>query len=97
MSGGNTDRVDFGQMKHGEYTLMVSMKRFQGGLFVDIRDHVWDDMANELHPTKRGLTMHLSDFSKLMEILDKVDCYIEGKEEPPLQRRSAQCDSREEI
>lgn len=58
--------------KNVKDTIVVQIRPFKEKFYVDIRNH-YRDMAGELKPTQKGISLEVARFSELKDLIDKAE------------------------
>ncbi|OAD57124.1 Activated RNA polymerase II transcriptional coactivator p15 [Eufriesea mexicana] len=56
----------------------ISVRDFKGKLYVDIREMYYDKEAN-LKPGKKGICLNMTQWQKLLSVMDDVDKIVKSK------------------
>ncbi|XP_076303135.1 activated RNA polymerase II transcriptional coactivator p15-like [Lasioglossum baleicum] len=56
----------------------ISVRGFKGKLYVDIREMYYDKEAN-LKPGKKGICLNMTQWQKLLSVMDDVDKIVKSK------------------
>jgi hypothetical protein len=75
------DHIMIGSIeKNVKDTIVVQIRPFKEKYYLDIRNH-YRDMAGELKPTQKGISLEIARFSELKELIDKAEAA--AKKIPP--------------